>query len=696
MKYTGFPIYDFKTGLFNEREPWISPADAFEDFNNCNLDRGIIQKRKGHTYFSRLNYKVATITAITQANPASITTSAAHGLSTGDVVTLNGITGMTELNGITARVFVVSSTVFHCSGRNSSAFTAYVSGGIVYKAPNIAGCMISSSISKSNPAIVTTIGTHSFSDGDIVTIPSVYFDDTTTGLPLNGGMETLKNTYSRVSILSTTTFQLDDIDTTGMSGSGLGVVSGIITPGQLTGIAEYEIPGGQGELLVTDEKRVGAYNTTTKEIYDIALSDIFTGNANDTFVFQNWLSKIYFVNGVDRVQSWDGTTLSSITIDIDGNASNDVDTCKDIKLLGNRLLLFSTTEASVEYAQRIRWSALLDPTLWDDTITAGGGFLDISTSDEFISATYLKDKIVLNFSRSTWVLGQTGNIDLPFRAEKIDSFHSNNALHGSAVVSDKMFSLGSTGISLTNGFRVDGFDKTIPEFPDEIEGSRASQIFSQVFERDKELWLAFPSLDETMNDKVLIYNYAENNFSMNDVRTSVFGLFKTSFSKTWDNEERSWNAISERWDDFSSGGGHPLVFFGDEYGNILRLSDGFLDNGKVVEMNLKTSRFNPFREAGGGSVSAQLGEVHFLLSSDDQSTLTVDLYINFDETPYKTVVFDLDPVNNTTNKVLKIIHSGAIGQFHRIGIRNEEATSSVKIHLIKPFLRAAGEMKQIV
>lgn len=70
-----------------------------------------------------------TITGITQANPG-VVTSNAHGYENGAEVYLSGIVGMTELNGVTAIVAGVAANTFQLSGINTTAYGAYVSGGI--------------------------------------------------------------------------------------------------------------------------------------------------------------------------------------------------------------------------------------------------------------------------------------------------------------------------------------------------------------------------------------------------------------------------------------------------------------------------------------------------------------------------------------------------------------------------------------
>jgi len=69
-----------------------------------------------------------TITGITAANPA-VVTSTSHGFINGDEVALAGIDGMTELND---RRFIVANkaaNTFELEGEDSSAYTAYTSGG---------------------------------------------------------------------------------------------------------------------------------------------------------------------------------------------------------------------------------------------------------------------------------------------------------------------------------------------------------------------------------------------------------------------------------------------------------------------------------------------------------------------------------------------------------------------------------------
>lgn len=69
-----------------------------------------------------------TITGITQANPA-VVTSNAHGFSNGDEVYIADVVGMTELNGRRFTVAGVTANTFQLLGEDSTGHTAYSSAG---------------------------------------------------------------------------------------------------------------------------------------------------------------------------------------------------------------------------------------------------------------------------------------------------------------------------------------------------------------------------------------------------------------------------------------------------------------------------------------------------------------------------------------------------------------------------------------
>lgn len=68
------------------------------------------------------------VTGATQANPCVVTVTG-HGYSNGEWVYISGVEGMTELNGRWFEVANSTTNTFELSGIDSSAYTAYTSGG---------------------------------------------------------------------------------------------------------------------------------------------------------------------------------------------------------------------------------------------------------------------------------------------------------------------------------------------------------------------------------------------------------------------------------------------------------------------------------------------------------------------------------------------------------------------------------------
>lgn len=93
---------------------------------------GAIFKSAGD--FSRLQASSLNVTGITQANPGVVTTGYTHGYSTGQVVYISGIVGMTALNGVALTITVIDSHNFSI-GINTTSYPGWTSGGVV--TPNL-------------------------------------------------------------------------------------------------------------------------------------------------------------------------------------------------------------------------------------------------------------------------------------------------------------------------------------------------------------------------------------------------------------------------------------------------------------------------------------------------------------------------------------------------------------------------------
>ena len=139
----------FQPGALENEETVTLNTDFVGDKNVANVD--FLDVRVGTAANSgigfvdsiTINSGVATsngtskyISAISQANPAAVTTTTEHGFTSGNAITITDVKGMTEVNGNEYFMNILSTTTFALyqnsglsTSINSTGFTLYITGG---------------------------------------------------------------------------------------------------------------------------------------------------------------------------------------------------------------------------------------------------------------------------------------------------------------------------------------------------------------------------------------------------------------------------------------------------------------------------------------------------------------------------------------------------------------------------------------
>lgn len=172
----------------------------------------------------------ATITAITQANPGSVTTSGSHGFSTGQLIYIYGVAGMTQVNGTLYTVTSTGATTFTI-GVNTSAYSAYTSGGTA--SPSAVPVFTTAS---GSPSVSVTLEAHGLAVDEKVQFP----------ISTTVGGVTIEGEYTVVSITSANIFVITAATTatstaTGSMNSGAAQIVYYITLGPAAAGAGYSI-----------------------------------------------------------------------------------------------------------------------------------------------------------------------------------------------------------------------------------------------------------------------------------------------------------------------------------------------------------------------------------------------------------------------------------------------------------------------
>ena len=93
---------------------------------------GAIYKSAGD--ISRLKGTDLKVTGITNANPGVVTTDITHGFTTGQIIQMSGVTGMSGVNNVNLTVTVLSAHTFSI-GINTTSSGVWSGGGVV--TPNL-------------------------------------------------------------------------------------------------------------------------------------------------------------------------------------------------------------------------------------------------------------------------------------------------------------------------------------------------------------------------------------------------------------------------------------------------------------------------------------------------------------------------------------------------------------------------------
>ena len=176
----------------------------------------------------------ATITAITQANPGAVTCSGAHGFSTGDLIYIYGVLGMTQVNGVLFSITSTGANTFTL-GVDTTAYTAYSSAGTASPAsvPKFATTSASASVT-------VTLADHGLEAADTINFP---LSTSVGGCTIAGTYVVNSNPAVTTDTFSITASNQASSATTAMMNSGQVELDYYIAIGPLPAATGYSVGG---------------------------------------------------------------------------------------------------------------------------------------------------------------------------------------------------------------------------------------------------------------------------------------------------------------------------------------------------------------------------------------------------------------------------------------------------------------------
>ena len=355
----------------------------------------------------------------------------------------------------------------------------------------------------------------------------------------------------------------------------------------------------------------------------------------------------------------------------------------------DRLVVLNTIEGAdfahpKTFAQRARWSqngtpynaknqsggAAPTPTnfnggtdannqAWSSDVVGKGGFIDAPTLEEIVTAEFVKDTLIVYFERSTWNLRYTGNELLPFIWEKINTELGATSTFSEVPFDKVTIGVGDVGFHACDSVTVERIDQKIPDEVFAIQNSNngRQRVYgirdfynelvywtvpyvgadqTQAID-DEDAELPPPGVSLIYPNKIFVYNYRENSFSMFNDSFTCFGNYEKASDILWGDVTTEWQATRFTWLTPAGIQQFPFIVAGNQLGfvevldpqQVMNADSLFISNiivGTptttivVPNHNLTVGQFIKFTSASG---ITGLSGIFKVFSISDANTFTV-------------------------------------------------------------------------
>lgn len=278
-------------------------------------------------------------------------------------------------------------------------------------------------------------------------------------------------------------------------------------------------------------------------------------------------------------------------------------TARVIIAFKDRLLLMNVVENQagtiVQVGNRCRFSqngSPIDITNSFQQTGGRGGFLDAPTQEQIISAEFLRDRLIVFFEKSTWELVFTGNEIIPFRWQKINTELGAESTFSIVPFDNVVLGVGQTGIHACSGASVESIDNKIPDLVFDIKNQNdgLERVHGIRDFKVEQVYWTFPDTSEpsTFPTQVLVFDYATQNWAINDDSITVFGYYQNQTALTWGQAKTTWEESKFQW---SSGTIQSLfrqVLAGNQEGYVFIIDPGVFRNIGALQITNITGASN--------------------------------------------------------------------------------------------------------
>ena len=261
-----------------------------------------------------------------------------------------------------------------------------------------------------------------------------------------------------------------------------------------------------------------------------------------------------------------------------------------------RLICLNVVEqmggVNTRFASRVRYSKITDPTSAGAFSGPGSGYIDAPTQEPIVTAEFVKDRLIVYFSNSTWELVYTGNQILPFVWQKINTELGSQSTFSTVPFDTTALTVGTVGIHACTGANVQRIDDKIPDevFQILIRNQGVFRVYGIRDYYTEQVYWSFPNtssdIENYFPNQVLVFNYKTGSWALNDDCITAFGYFEQQLSITWQNSAPStWEEVDFAWDSGPTQSNFRDVLAGNQEGFMFIVEDDESRNAGVMQIN---------------------------------------------------------------------------------------------------------------
>ena len=231
---------------------------------------------------------------------------------------------------------------------------------------------------------------------------------------------------------------------------------------------------------------------------------ITSGNHCD---FETFTNKLYVANGVNVPFYWAGGATTSNVADVPTGLTS----AKFVKTFQNYLFYGNVVISGTYYPTRIYWSSLVDPTTWDSA-----DWIEVSKDDgQPITGLFaLSNQAVIFKSRSIYNVFYTGDSTIPFQMHKSASPVGCTVFSSIQFVDNGLVFFSNDGFYFYDGTTSTKISDRITTTILGYNSTNFTKIRSMAQRNKNRIWWSFTSSGETKNDRVVVWDYYNNAWSI--------------------------------------------------------------------------------------------------------------------------------------------------------------------------------------